>query len=113
MGATVNSASVTAVDARSRTIERVVPLRMAPGALAVGYGMVWVADGRRGELAAVREGYDASQRRSGFRRATRRWAEATSVAVGAGSVWVSDGSSTLARVDPGTRRVTAIAPGDG
>jgi DNA-binding SARP family transcriptional activator len=110
--ATVNSASVTAVDARSRTIERVVPLRMAPGALAVGYGMVWVADGRRGELAAVREGYDdvsAPIRFSGGRPGDGL--EGTSVAVGAGGVWVSDGSSTLARVDPRTRRVTAIATG--
>jgi DNA-binding beta-propeller fold protein YncE len=91
-----------------------VPLLLAPAAVAVADGVVWVADGRRGELAAVRRGYDDVSAPIHFGRdrddAGAR-AAATSMAVGSGSVWVTDGSPRLARVDPARGRVAAIAAG--
>jgi DNA-binding SARP family transcriptional activator/DNA-binding beta-propeller fold protein YncE len=111
---TVDSTSLTAVDLRTRKITRAVPLPLTPAAVAVGEGAVWVADGQRRQLVAVRKGYEdlsAPIRLGRGRRAPGVAEDATSVAVGGGSVWVTDGSATLARIDAGTRRVTAIPAG--
>jgi DNA-binding SARP family transcriptional activator len=111
---TVDSASLTEIDARTRRITRAVPLSMTPASVAVDHGVVWVLDGRRDALVAVKKGYGelsaAISLRRGHRPA-RRSSDAMSVAVGMGSLWVTDGSSTLTRVDPGTRRVKAIPVG--
>ena len=55
--ATVDSASLTGADARTRSILREVPLRITPDAMAVGARAGWVADGRRGELVRITLGY--------------------------------------------------------
>ena len=111
--ATVDSASLTGVDVRTRSIVREVPLGVAPDAMAVGAGAAWVANGRHGELVRITLGYDDAAPPIRLRRGAppRSSAQATSVAVGAGGVWVTDGSDRLARVDPATRAVTAIRVG--
>jgi DNA-binding SARP family transcriptional activator len=111
--ATVDSASLTGADARTRSILREVPLRMTPDAMAVGVRAGWVANGRRGELVRVTLGYADAAPPIRFRHGPlrRSSAEATSVAVGASGVWITDGSERLARVDPATRAVTGIQVG--
>jgi hypothetical protein len=104
---TVNSASLTEVDARTRTIARTIPLAMTPVAVAVGAGAVWIADGRRGRVVSVRIGYDRLSPPVRFGRAPPV-PDAVSVAVGRGAVWATDGSAMLARIDPRTRRTTGI-----
>src|SRR3954451_10622134 len=108
--ATVDSASLTGVDARTRSILREVPLRVTPEAMAVGARAGGVANGPRSELVRVRLGYAAAAPPIRFRHGALRRSstEATSVAAGAGDVWITDGSGRLARVDPATRAVTGI-----
>ncbi len=102
---TVNSASLTAVDHRSRSIARTVPLAAAPGAVAADAGGAWVADAARGRLVRYRAGYE---RPVAIVSWARKRKGSTAVALGAGAVWTTDGSRTLRRVDPRTRAVTAI-----
>jgi DNA-binding SARP family transcriptional activator len=111
--ATVDSASLTGVDARTRSILREVPLRMSPDAMAVGPRAGWVVNGRRGELVRITLGYADAAPPIRFRRGPppRASGRITSVAAGAGGVWITDGSRRLVRVDPATRAVTAIAVG--
>ena len=108
--ATVDSASLTGVDAHTRSIIREVPLRRTPDAMAVGARAAWIANGARGELVRITLGYADATRPIRFRRGRppRSSAQGTSVAAGAGGVWVTDGSRRLVRVDPATRAVTAI-----
>jgi hypothetical protein len=108
--ATVDSASFTGADARTRSILREVPLRVKPDAMAVGQRAGWVANGRRGELVRIILGYSDVAPPIRYRRGPppRSRAQTTSVAAGAGGVWVTDGSRRLVRVDPATRAVTVI-----
>jgi DNA-binding SARP family transcriptional activator/DNA-binding beta-propeller fold protein YncE len=111
---TVDSAAVTAVDARTRRILRTVPLRIQPGAVAVGEGAVWVADGARGVLLRLEPGYDRVSAPIRFRRGrlpTRPRTDTVSLAAGAGGVWVTDGSERLARIEPATGLVRGIGTG--
>ena len=110
---TVDTAALTRVDARTGTITRSLPLSVTPGAVAVGEGAVWVADGRAGTLVRVVPGYDEMSEIT-FRRGRppeRAGPDATAVAAGEGGVWVTDGSENLVRVDPQTRGRTAIDVG--
>lgn len=108
--ATVDSASFTGADARTRSILREVPLRVKPDAMAVGQRAGWVANGRRGELVRITLGYSDVAPPIRYRRGPPPGsrAQTTSVAAGAGGVWVTDGSRRLVRVDPATRAVTVI-----
>jgi streptogramin lyase len=116
--ATADSAAVTAISWDAGARARSVPLRIAPSALAIGDGAVWVADGTRGIIARVA----ASDRRV----TTRRYGPGTrariALAAGGGGVWIADGSRTLVRVAARSgsvrrvrapRPVTAIAYGAG
>ena len=111
---TLETSALTRVDARTREITHSTPLRLDPGAVAVGAGAVWVADGRRGELVSVVPGYDDVSPPIEFRRGPPpkgAGPDRTSIAAGAGGVWVTDASERLVRVDPRTRRPTAIDVG--
>ena len=92
----------TPLDAAEPTV-RTTELGGTPGALAVGEDAVWVADATRGRLVAV-----------GLRSGE---VEGRPVAVpaplglasGEGAVWVAAGTGAISRVDPTTRRRSAVA----
>jgi hypothetical protein len=104
---TVDSASVTGVSARTRSITRTVPLPGRADAVAVGAGSVWVADGARGVVWRIPQGYEHVTQRFRFRPAPRvrrlvghlRGSRA-SLAVGAGTVWLANGTRDVTRIDP-------------
>jgi DNA-binding SARP family transcriptional activator len=113
---TVESAALTVIDARSRARSRTVPLRMTPGAVAIGDDGVWVADSRRGLVVRLAPGYGEPTARIVYRRTTVARPnvggfrlDPTSLAAGAGAVWLTDGSARLRRLDPRTSRTTSIA----
>jgi DNA-binding SARP family transcriptional activator len=113
---TVESPALTVIDERSRARTRTVPLRMTPGAVAIGDGGVWVADSRRGLVVRLAPGYGEPTARITYRRTTVARPnvggfrlDPTSLAAGAGAVWLTDGSARLRRLDPRTSRTTSIA----
>jgi DNA-binding beta-propeller fold protein YncE len=112
---TVDSTSVTGVNARTQSISRTVPLTGTADAVAAGEGAVWVVDARRGVLSRIEPGYERVTQRIRFRpspRASRPLgrlqAARASLAVAAGAVWLANGEERLLRVDSGTGHVTAI-----
>jgi DNA-binding SARP family transcriptional activator len=107
---TANSATLTGVDRRTGKIVRTIPLPGTPDAVAAGFGSLWIADAGRAELTSVKEGYERVSAPVALSQG-RESGVGASVATGVGSVWVTDGSPTLTRVDPATRRTTAIAAG--
>jgi hypothetical protein len=127
--ATVDSASLTSIDSRTRKILRSVPLRGRPDALAVGAGAVWVADGLHGVLAQVRPGYATVVRSVGFPRAAAPAASAESLqlpratlAATRDRVWLTNRSRRIFWFDAATgerheldarMRVDAVAAGAG
>ena len=108
--ATVNSPALVGIDLAGRRIVRTATLTFSPGAVALGEGAAWVADGRRGLVASIVPGYTEVSDPIRFRRPRAR-AGTVSAAVAAGGVWIADGSSRLARVDAATREVNALDAG--
>lgn len=115
---TVDSAALTIVDARTHAIVRTVPLSMAPAAVAVAQGDVWVADSRRGLVVRIPPGYERPSARIAYHRepATvsgdgRFGPHATTLATGAGAVWMTDGSARLLRIDPRTNGISSLSAG--
>jgi DNA-binding beta-propeller fold protein YncE len=110
--ATVDSAAVTGVNARTRSISRTVPVRGSADGIATGEGAVWVADGRHGFLSRIEAGYEQVGQPIRFPRGARPRgrleASRASLVVAAGAVWLTNGSNRLIRVDAATRRVTTI-----
>jgi streptogramin lyase len=116
--ASVDSTAVTGVSTRTRSITRTVPLRGSADAVAVGEGSVWVADGRRGVLWRIEQGYERVAQRIRVPRSAaasgpsgRLRARRASLAVGAGAVWLTNGSRRLVRIDPETGAKRTIAAG--
>jgi DNA-binding SARP family transcriptional activator len=109
---TVDSAALQGIDIGTRSIVRTVPLRIKPGAVALGEGAVWVADGARGVLARIEPGYETVSYSIRYRtgRAAGRTAPVSAV-VAEGGVWITDGSATLTRVDAATRAVSTVDAG--
>jgi hypothetical protein len=113
---TVDSTSVTGVNARTRSMTRTVPLTGRADAVAVGAGSVWVADGRRGVVSRIRQGYERVTQRYRFRPSPRarnsvgrlRGSRA-SLAAGADTVWLANGTRELVRIDARSGRLTEIA----
>lgn len=98
-------------DARLRRITHRL-LRESPAqygfihGLAVGFGSVWIAQGRYDTLKRV----DPRTNRSVDVRPRGPWT-ATLVAAGAGAVWVGDfDRDTVFRIEPRTNRVSARVP---
>ena len=112
---TVDSTSVTGVSARTSSITRSVPLPGRADAVAAGAGSVWVADGARGVVSRIPQGYERVTQR--FRSASTapsapvghlRGSRA-SLAVGAKMVWLANGTRDLMRIDPRSGQLTQIA----
>jgi DNA-binding SARP family transcriptional activator/DNA-binding beta-propeller fold protein YncE len=99
-----DSGVVSAVDARTRRLERTVASGLFPSDITAGGGTLWVVDGARGRLAWVAESYGQlrtlSFRPSGEAPPDRFGFDPTSIAVGEGAVWITDGGERLLRVDP-------------
>src|SRR3954470_11412279 len=112
---TVDSAAITSIDARRRTISRTVPMGGRPDAIAVGNGSVWVADGSRGVLVRLRPGYEGVVQEVRYPRMPPEQGGSrvprSSVALGGGSVWLTNGSDRLIRVEPHSGRVALIPVG--
>ena len=68
---TVDSTSVTGVSARTSSITRTVPLPGRADAVAAGAGSVWVADGGRGVVSRIPQGYEHVTQRFRFRPSPR------------------------------------------
>jgi DNA-binding SARP family transcriptional activator/streptogramin lyase len=115
--ATVDSATLTVVDGRTRRIVRVVPLQITPAAVAAEGGRVWVADRRRGLVVGFEAGYERPQARIAYARAPGRAPaglnvrEPVSLASAGGSVWITDGSQRLTRIDARSGAVEQLPAG--
>ena len=112
---TVDSTSVTGVSARTSSITRTVPLPGRADALATGTGSVWVADGGRGVVSRIPQGYEHVTQRFRFRPSPRARLPVAhlrrpraSLAVGADTVWLANGTRDLMRIDPRAGRLTHI-----
>jgi YVTN family beta-propeller protein len=97
--------SITSIDPVTRTPGATVALDdRTPTGLAVGPRAVWVAHGRGGELSRVEPQFRTT---TTIEVTTRPYAApAGAVALGHGHVWAVYGDSTLARIEPGTLRVS-------
>ncbi len=97
--------SVTRIDSRDRTVLATIALdRRTPTGLAFGFGAVWVAHGRRGQVSRIDPQFDEPSQPIEV-GGTAFGSPNGSVAVGAGSVWAVFGDSTLARIEPADGRV--------
>ena len=115
---TVDSPSLTSIDARTHRIVKTIPLRGRPDAVAVNGDSVWIADGSGGVLARVRAGYGTVLKRIRFPRvrlpagsAERLRLPRATLASTPGAVWLTSRSPYLLRVDSGTGRTAKIVMG--
>ncbi|MGL6279748.1 MAG: ABC transporter substrate-binding protein, partial [Gaiella sp.] len=97
--------SVARLAGGSGNIELAVPVGQRPGASAIGFGSLWVAQPDRG----VVQRFDLED---GTARDTITvGASPAGVAVGAGSVWITNaGDGTVSRINPGVDEVTQTLP---
>ena len=115
--ATVDSATLTVVDGRTRRIVRVVPLQITPAAVAAAGNRVWVADRRRGVVVKFDAGYERPTARIAYPRARASGPaglnvrEPVSVASDGSAVWVTDGSRRLTRIDARSDAVAQFPAG--
>jgi DNA-binding SARP family transcriptional activator len=113
--ATVDSATLTIVDGRTRRIVRIVALPIAPAAVAAEGDRVWVADRRRGLVMRFDAGYESPSARVRYPRARASGPtglnvrEPVSLATGGGAVWVTDGSQRLTRIDARSGAVAQVS----
>lgn len=97
------------IDGRTGKIVARAQVGAAPAGVAVGFGAIWVANGR-GDLSRRYRGRDTV---SGYDLRTRRTQTIPvpapeDVATGRGSVWVLSGAGPrVYRIDPATRKVVA------
>jgi hypothetical protein len=117
---TVDAASLTSIDAKTRRILRTTPLRGRPDAVATGAGSVWVADSSTGVLARVRPGYGTVLRRIRFPRAAAPPARAerlrvprATLAATPKAVWLTNGSRSIFRIDTADEHTDRIDVGGG
>ena len=97
--------TVTRIDSRDRTVLRNITLdRRTPTGLAFGFGAVWVAHGRRGQVSSIDPQFNEPSQPIEV-GGTAFGSPNGSVAVGEGSVWAVFGDSTLARIEPAEGRV--------
>jgi DNA-binding SARP family transcriptional activator len=115
--ATVDSATLTVVDARTRRIVRVVPVQITPAAVAAAGNRVWVADRRRGVVVGFEAGYERPTARVAYPRAPASGPaglnvrEPVSIASAGNAVWVTDGSQRVTRIDPRSGAVAQFPAG--
>src|SRR5204862_7762662 len=117
--ATVDSATLTVIDARTSRIVRVAPLQGDPAAVAASGDRAWVADRRRGVVVRFEAGYERPADRLAYPRARARASrpaglnvrEPVSLASDGSAVWVTDGSQHLTRIDARSGAVAQFPAG--
>ena len=92
------------VDNRTATPRTISLERRTPTGLAYGFGAVWVAHGRLGEVSRIDPKYNDVGPPIAV-GGTAFGSPNGAVAVDATAVWVVFGDSTLAKIDPSTQRV--------
>ena len=99
--------SLTRIDTRRRSAGASIGLDdRTPTGLAVGEGSLWVAHGPRGELTLVEPQFGRLVRTISVTKPPYG-TPTGSVAVSARYVWAVYGDSTLARIEPGSGRVSS------
>jgi virginiamycin B lyase len=115
--ATVDSETLTVVDARTRRIVRVAPVPITPAAVTAAGNSVWVADRRRGVVMGFEAGYERPTTRITYPRARASGPaglnvrEPVSMASAGNAVWVTDGSRRVTRIDPRSGAVAQFPAG--
>ena len=95
--ATVAGNEVVAIDAETVRVQARVPVGDLPGAVAVGYGSVWIGNSGDGTISRLDAGTRRLVATIGVPVPPSR------IAVGLGSVWVAGGGEgVLVRIDPRT-----------
>jgi ABC-type transport system substrate-binding protein/class 3 adenylate cyclase/predicted Ser/Thr protein kinase len=96
------------IDLRTRKlIHPFIPIQDGIASLAVGFGAVWVVDGKQPVLLKVNPRYGTQQRIPlPAKKADIDFTAPTEVEIGAGSVWVAEANKVF-RVDPTRRKVVA------
>ena len=99
--------AVTRIDARERTVLRssITLEDRTPTGLAFGFGAVWVAHGRLGQVSRIDPQFDEVSQPTQVVDAGLGGSSNGAVATGEGSVWAVFGDSTLARIEPDTGQV--------
>ena len=94
--------AVTRIDARERTVLRssITLEDRTPTGLAFGFGAVWVAHGRLGQVSRIHPQFDDVSQPTQVVDAGLGGSSNGAVATGEGSVWAVFGDSTLARIEP-------------
>jgi peptide/nickel transport system substrate-binding protein len=101
--------SVARMNAADGGVELAEPLGQRPGAMAKGFGSLWVAEPDRGVVARL-DLEDGSV----IDPTIRVGNSPSGVAIGEGSVWVTNaGDSSVSRIDPETNEVSQTIPGVG
>jgi YVTN family beta-propeller protein len=107
--ANLDDKTLMRVDPDTRTVEHTFSLDATPTGIAVGFGAVWVANGLLGTVSRVAPQYTGVETiRPPYSPLGGAGARG-SITVGAGSVWVAFGDSSVSRIDPKSRVVTATA----
>ena len=98
--------SVARIDAADGSLQLTSSLGQRPGASAIGFGSLWVAQPDRGVVARLSLG-DGSM----IDPSIRVGRAPSGVAVGAGAVWVTNaGDGTVSRIDVETNEVSQTLP---
>lgn len=103
-GAVGSAPRLFRVDPRTRRAKAVLPVGLAPTAIAAGFGDLWVTDAFENTVSRV-------DPLGVVERAITVGGGASAVAAGEGAVWVvSNVENSVARIDPQTNSVTATIP---
>ncbi len=102
----VGTNSIGGINADGGSLDSATPLGQRPGASAIGFGSLWVAEPDRGVVARL-----SLAGGSVIDPNIRVGTSPSGVAVGEGSVWVTNaGDGTVSRIDPGTNEVSQTLP---
>jgi YVTN family beta-propeller protein len=95
--------SIARINAEDGSLEVSTPLGERPGASAIGFGSIWVAEPDRGVV--VRLDLEDGSITDTIRVGT----SPSGMAVGEGSVWITNaGDGTVSRINPGTNEVSQL-----
>jgi len=97
--------SVSAIDARSLSVRRVIPANTAASDISAGQGSVWLLSVQPPKLVLVDAAYRAVADRIRLAPGIRGRAGQPGVDVGRGAVWATDGTTRLTKLDPEDGRV--------
>jgi YVTN family beta-propeller protein len=105
--------AVTRIDARERTVLRfsITLENRTPTGLAFGFGDVWVAHGRRGNVSRIDPQFNDVSLPINVVGTAFYVGPNGAVATGEGSVWAVFNDSTLARIEPDSLRVETTRAG--